>query len=152
MNWLDIILIFAVAIGAFIGFKNGLVWQAIRLLSWIASFWLAGRFYHPLAENVRRLVWGNFPSWAAYLTILITVLIASYLIAHMGKSVVDAVHLKLVDRITGSLLGALKIAIVALVIIVYIHLYAGPDTFFKNSISNSYLASAVTGIVENLRG
>ncbi len=150
MSWLDIILIFAVVAGAGLGYKSGLVWQVIRLLSWIVSFWAAGRFYVAFGGRVNAFTGINLPPLASYLIILISILLVFYLIAYICRSVVDAIHLKLFDRISGLFLGALKVCIIATVAVVFIHFRTEPDSFFNNAISGSALASRITDVAERL--
>ncbi len=149
MNWLDVILIIAVIAGALIGFRSGLVWQCIRLASWVIAFWLAGRFRRGLGEGMRNVIGLDVPDWIAYLGVLVLVLVVFYLIAHMARTLIDAIHLKLIDRITGSFLGALKVLVIALLVIFYISLYGESGTLLKEGVKGSFLAAPFIDAVES---
>jgi len=60
MNWLDIVLIVAIAIPTFIGLRIGIIKAALSLAGLIVGVILAGRYYVLLSQQlsfIPRLVW-----------------------------------------------------------------------------------------------
>jgi len=140
MNWMDIIFIVATLTGAFLGYRSGLVWQLIRIVGWIISLWLAGVYHVTFSTWATDITGTEIPSWVAYLIILILLLLCFFLFSKMIKTVIDALHLELIDRLIGLLLGAVKILIIAAIATLYIYIYAEDDSMLKEGINGSHFA------------
>ncbi len=140
MNWLDIIFIVATLTGALLGYRSGLVWQVIRIVGWIISLWLAGAYHVSFSTWITGITGTEIPSWGAYLIILILLLLSFFVFSKMIKTVIDALHLELIDRLIGLLLGSVKVLIIAAIATLYIYIYAEDDSMLKEGINGSYFA------------
>ena len=79
MNWLDIVIIILAVIGAYMGWKQGLIRMAFTLVGLIIGIVLAGQW----ADGLGELFSPNGAQWAYFLAfaiILIVVLLAANII------------------------------------------------------------------------
>src|SRR5437016_10684 len=119
MNWLDIIILVVLAIGAVMGFCTGLLWQIARLVSLALSLYLAflanagvtdwlDDQWKDVNPAVNRVI--------AFIGVFIVVYLILYLVTRLVYQAIKATKLETLDRILGALLGAVKMgAIVACV-------------------------------------
>ena len=111
MNWLDIILILALAFAAFIGFRRGIIRAVLILAGLILGVFLAGRFYSSFAD---RLPIGNDTAAKifAFIIIFIAVIAAALVLAFLLRKTLATIKLGWADRALGAILGFLAGAVV----------------------------------------
>jgi len=105
MNWLDIVLIVAIGIAAFIGLRKGIIKAALTLAGLIVGIVLAGRYYIPFSE---RLTLISSPTWAkvaAFAIIFIGIMVLATLLARLLERAASAMMLGWVNRLVGGILG-----------------------------------------------
>lgn len=106
MNFFDWVLIALFAIGAFWGFRKGLIDAALLVASIYFALLLSGQF----AGRLLNLVWEDaenqaFATAVGYVVIFIGVFIAGRIISRIIKSSLDKVKLGWTDKAGGVLVG-----------------------------------------------
>ena len=105
MNWLDIVILVAVAIATFIGLRIGIIKAALSLAGIIVGVVLAGRFYTSLAERLTFIPQENIAQAAAFAIILIGVMVIAAVIASLLKWAASVVMLGWVNHLGGAVFG-----------------------------------------------
>ncbi|MSQ31243.1 MAG: CvpA family protein [Dehalococcoidia bacterium] len=109
MNWVDLLIVGILAWTTLRAFSNGLIREAIGLLSLIAGVLLTGMYYDDLSANIEFLVPdANARRLAAFAAIFLGVAIAGQVLALVMRSVAAMLMLGPIDRIGGALLGLAK--------------------------------------------
>jgi len=112
MNWLDIIIIVALVIPAFIGLKQGIIKAVLSLAGLIIGVILAGNFYQPLSKRLAFIPNEDVANVVAFILILVAVMAIAVVLARLLKFAVSAVMLGWVDHVGGAVFGFLTGAIV----------------------------------------
>jgi len=105
MNWLDIVIIVAIAIPTMIGLRVGIIKAAFSLAGVIAGIILAGFYYIPLSERLSFISPASVAKIVAFAIILIGVIIIAALLAWLLRRVTSVMMLSGVDRVGGAILG-----------------------------------------------
>ena len=105
MNWLDIALLAIIAFSTFTGLKTGIIKSVLSLAGLIIGIILAGRYYAALAENLTFIPQETIAKIAAFLIILVGIMVIANVIAAMLKFAVSAVMLGWVNRLGGAAFG-----------------------------------------------
>lgn len=105
MNWLDIVILVAIAIFFFVGFKNGLIKTAISLAGLIAGVILAGRFSPALAALLTFLPSESIANMAAFAIIFVAVMVAASVLAFILTRVASAILMGWVNHLAGGAAG-----------------------------------------------
>lgn len=106
MNWLDIVIVVIVGICAFIGLVKGLIKAVLSLAGLIVGIILAGHYYRPFSEHLTFIPTDTLAKVAAFLIILIGVMVLATLLARLLKWAASALMLGWVNRLGGAILGA----------------------------------------------
>src|ERR1043165_866694 len=111
MNWLDILLLVTVALGAALGFWSGLLWQVARILSLGISLYAAIVANSKVAEQLAEH-WKDATPLVHRVAAFIAVFALSYLVLYLITRIIHdgirATRLELFDRLLGAILGAAK--------------------------------------------
>ena len=105
MNWLDLVIIVAIAIPTFLGLRIGIIKAVFSLVGLIVGVLLAGRYYVPFSEQLTFIPQPSVAKIVAFAIILIGVMVVTRVIASLLKRVASAVLLGWVDRIGGAIFG-----------------------------------------------
>ena len=138
MNWLDIILILALLLAAFIGFRRGIIKVVLILAGLILGVFLAGRFYSNFAD---RLPIGNDTTAKvlAFIIIFIAVIAAAFVLAFFLRRTLAAIRLGWTDRLAGAILGFIAGAVICgALLALFGHFF---DT--KGTVGQSWIASVL---------
>ena len=111
MNWLDIVIIVAIAIPTFIGLRAGIIKLALSLAGVIVGVVLAGHYYVPLSSRLSFITDENMAKIAAFVIIMIGVLVIAGVIAGLLKWVTSIVMLGWLNSLGGAVFGLLLGAI-----------------------------------------
>ena len=109
MNWVDLLIAGVLAWTTLRAFSNGLIREAIGLLSLVAGVLLSGAYYDDLATNIDFLV--PDPATrrlAAFTAIFAGTAIAGQVIALVMRQAAAILMLGPIDRIGGALFGLAK--------------------------------------------
>lgn len=107
MNWLDTVIIVAIAITTFIGLKIGLIKAVLSLVGLIVGVILARLFYIPLSEQLSFIPQAALAKIAAFAIIMIGVMIIAGVLAMVLKWITSVIMLGWVNRIGGAVFGLL---------------------------------------------
>jgi membrane protein required for colicin V production len=92
---------FSIVLGAW----RGLVWEAVSLLGWVASFWIAQKTTPALAHWLN---WQGFWSIVGFVLLFLASLLFFGLMSAVLKKGVKAIGLRPIDRSLGAIFGCLR--------------------------------------------
>jgi membrane protein required for colicin V production len=137
MNWLDIVIIVAIAITTFIGLKIGLIKTVLSLAGLIIGVILAGLFYVPLSEKLTFISQPTLSKVVAFAIILVGIMVIAAVLAMVLKWATSLMMLGWVNRIGGAALGLVLGSILCgAVLALWVSLFGAGET-----IANSGLAA-----------
>lgn len=111
MNWLDIVLVIAIAVSALIGVKKGVIGIALTLAGLVLGVFLAGRYYILLSQNLSFISHAGLAKVAAFAIIFIGVMIIAGVLARLLGKIASAIMMGWANRIGGGVLGGILGAI-----------------------------------------
>ena len=140
MNWVDLLIAGAIAWTTFRAFSNGLIREAISLLSLIAGLVLSGAFYDDLSANLEFLVpEPNTRRLAAFAAIFLGTAIAGQVLGMIMRSVAAVLMLGPFDRIGGAAFGFLKGLLFVQVLLIAVSVFPAATSVSK-AVADSKLA------------
>jgi membrane protein required for colicin V production len=105
MNWLDIVIIIALAIAVLIGLKFGLIKAVLLLAGIIVGVALAGHYSGPLGERLTFISSPGVAKGVAFAIIMLAVLAAAAIVAGLLTWAAKLVLLGWVNRLGGAIIG-----------------------------------------------
>ncbi|MBA7677425.1 hypothetical protein ES703_85682 [subsurface metagenome] len=111
MNWLDIVIIVAIAIPTIIGLKVGIISAVLSLAGIIVGVILAGRYYLSLSEQLTFIPQAGAAKIIAFAIIVIGVMIIAVVIARLLRRIASVLLLGWINQIGGAAFGLLLGAI-----------------------------------------
>ena len=105
MNWLDIVIIIAIAIPTIIGLSTGIIKSALTLIGVILGIILAGHYYAPLSEQLTFISQTAIANIVAFVIILTGVIIVAILLSRLLERVASMLLLGWVNRLGGAAFG-----------------------------------------------
>ena len=133
MQTIDIIISALLLIGLISGLRDGLVKQIASLAGVIGGLLLGRSFYMPVGEWLIDVL--GFSSEAAYVTafilILIVVPLLFSLVGWLVSKLLSAICLGWINRLLGGLVGVLKFALLAGVIITGVEFFDKRDALLS---------------------
>ena len=140
MNWLDIVIIVAIAITTFLGLKIGLIKAVLSLVGLIVGVILARLFYVPLSEQLGFIPQATVAKVVAFAIIMIGVMIIAGVLAMVLKWITSMIMLGWVNRIGGAVFGLVLGAIICgAFLALWINIFGAGEV-----IANSSLASILS--------
>ena len=140
MNWLDIVIIVAIAITTFIGLKIGLIKAVLSLVGLIVGVVLARLFYVPLSEQLGFIPQATVAKVVAFAIIMIGVMIIAGVLAMVLKWITSVMMLGWVNRIGGAVFGLVLGAIICgAFLALWVEIFGAGEV-----IANSSLASILS--------
>ena len=156
MHWLDVALLVLLGTGAALGFWSGLVMQVARLLSLGISLWATMALNEPatklLHERVAPETSLTVLHGIAYVAVFLVAYITLFALSRIVYKLVRASKLVLLDRISGAVLGAAKMALILAPLCLLLQFLALPATeeWMQQSKIAPALAAGVKTAVELL--
>ncbi len=136
MNWLDIVIIIALALTTFLGFKTGLIKAALSLAGLIVGVILAGRCYLTFSEWLSFIPNENAAKIAAFVIIVIGVMIIAAVLAHLLKWAVSAMMLGWVNHLGGAVLGlALGVIFCGAILAIWVKWLGAGSTITESAVA-----------------
>ena len=105
MNWLDIVILVALAVAAFMGLRFGLIKAVLLLAGIVVGVVLAGHFSGPLGERLTFITSEGVAKGVAFAIIMIGVLAVAAIVASLLTWATKVVMLGWVNRLGGAILG-----------------------------------------------
>ena len=107
MNWLDIVILVAVAIATFLGLRIGLIKAVLVLVGIIVGVVLAGYYSGPLGQRLTFIPGEGVAKVVAFAIILVGVLAVAAIVAWLLTWAAKAIMLGWVNRLGGAIFGLL---------------------------------------------
>lgn len=111
MNWIDIVLVIAIAISALIGMKKGVIGIALTLAGLVLGVFLAGRYYILFSQYLSFISHAGLVKVAAFAIIFIGVMVIAGVLARLLGKIASAIMMGWANRIGGGVLGGILGAI-----------------------------------------
>jgi len=150
MSMIDIVILVFVCIGAYSGFRKGLVLEIISL----SAFFIA------IIMGIKLMDWGiqlldeyiegydTFLPFIVFIVIFIVIVLVMNLLGKAVKKVLDMTLLGSIDDLAGALLGVIKWA---LMLSIFFWLYESfGGGFSEETVSDSYLYDPVSNFAPGL--
>ncbi len=113
MNWLDVVLVIAIAVSVFIGVKKGVIEIALTLGGLVLGIFLAGRYYVPFSQQIPFISSEGVAKVAAFAIIFIGVMAVASVIARLLSKAASAIMMGWANRLGGAVLGGIMAALFA---------------------------------------
>ncbi len=137
MSTADIIIGIILLIGAYSGYKKGLILELIAIVAFVLAILGGFKLLHIGMEYVSRVYdgLGNFLPFVAFMVLFILILIVVNMIGKILKKAIDWTPFGVVDNLAGALIGVAKWA---LAVSILLWVMSGlsinlPDSFTDNS-------------------
>lgn len=135
MNWVDWAIIAIIGISSLMSLRRGFVREAISLVSWVAAFMVARLFSTSLAVVLAPYI--ETPSLrllAAFAILFVITLIVGALVGMLIGALVSATGLSATDRVLGIGFGAVRGALVVVLIVALLGMTpAVDDSWWRES-------------------
>lgn len=142
MNWLDIALVAAIAFVTWRAYVNGFIRELVSLSVAFLAIPIAGIFYGDMFPKVKPIVDNdNLARLVSFLAILIGVIVAGQVAAHLLKRTVAMLNLGALDHVAGGAFGFAKAVLIAQVVLIALVVFPKPD--IQPSIDDSAVATAL---------
>ena len=141
LSVLDWIIIAIIAIGILLGFMKGAVKQAATIVGLVAGLLLARALFSQLGERLT-VELGTSVSVSqviAFFLIWILVPVVFLLLASMLTKALEIVHLGIVNRLLGALLGAVKYAFIVSLAVSFLEYIDNKDELINRTVKQSSL-------------
>ena len=140
MNWLDILILAALAWFTWAAYRSGLVREFITLAAILLALPIAGLFYDRLAERLVDIIGGQTgAAVVAFLMIFVAVIVAGQLASIAVKQAVQLLHLGWADHSAGAFFGFVKGLLIVEALLILFVTYPEPD--FREDVAGSPTAS-----------
>lgn len=123
MNYLDIIILLPLVYGIFRGFHKGFAIELATLAALILGVWGAYKFSYitTIFLSDKFDINGDYLPYVSFFITFIIIVILVNLLGKMLDNLLKAVSLGFLNRIAGSILGFLKMAVVMCLLVFLVH-------------------------------
>lgn len=113
MNFVDIILLILLLVGAYHGYKKGLILELITIVAFILAIIGGFKLLHVGMDYISRVYdgLGSLLPFVAFLVIFVVIIILVNAVGGILKKIIDWTPLGFIDNLAGALIGMLKWAI-----------------------------------------
>jgi membrane protein required for colicin V production len=113
--WVDGLVLAAVGLGAYRGYKTGVLRQAVSILGWFVGFMLALQLMDTAGQALEASlpVDERLAPVVGFVLVLVAVRLGLFLLRQAFESILDAFHLSFLNRAGGSVVGAFQGVLVA---------------------------------------
>jgi len=105
MNWLDIVILVAIALATVAGLGIGIIRAALSLIGLVVGVVLAGHYYIPFSHLLSFVLQPGVAKVVAFVIILVAVMAAVVWLAILLRRATKAVKLGWADRFGGAVFG-----------------------------------------------
>lgn len=105
MSWIDVVVIVPVIMGAFWGWRNGLIRWAITSIGAVVGIIVAGRTYDNFSSSFNFVDNESLRSVLSYAVVFLFFLVIAWVFARIAKGFLNVLLLGWVDNLAGLALG-----------------------------------------------
>lgn len=146
MNWLDIVILVAIALATVAGLRIGIIRAALSLVGLVFGVVLAGHYYIPLSQVLDSFLQPGVAKVVAFIIILAVVMVAAAFLAIFLRRGASAIKLGWADRLGGAVFGLVMGAILCgCLLAIWVKFVGGGET-----ITESTLAPVFLGLLDYL--
>lgn len=141
MNYLDILLIIPIIIGAWRGFKKGFVIELFTLLALLVGIYAGIHFSDFMASILRENI-GITSKYLPAISFTITFLLVGagvYFAGKMIEKAIKVVALGMLNKFVGMLFGAIKMVFILSISVVILDAYDQHGDFLSDELKNESL-------------
>ncbi len=153
MNNLDLFLCLPIAYGLYKGFKKGLVFEIISIVSLVIALFLSKRFSN-IAEQYlmnQEIISEKYLGVVSFILLFITIVLVINLIGKIIEKVLKTVHLQFINKIAGAVFGGIKFFLIISVMVFFFDRFNGyMEVINPKSIQQSKLYQSSIGVSEFL--
>ena len=119
MSITDIIILIILALGAYSGYKKGLILELIAIIAFILAIIGGFKLLHVGMEYVSKVYegFGNFLPFVAFLVLFVLILIVVNMAGQVLKKIIDWTPLGVMDNIAGAIVGVAKWALLLSIVL-----------------------------------
>jgi len=140
MNWLDILLLVAIALATVVGLGIGIIRAALALVGLVFGIVLAGRYYIPLSQVLDAVLQSGVAKVVAFVIILAAVLAAAALLAIFLRRGASAIKLGWADRLGGAVFGLVMGALLCgCLLAIWVKFVGGGETITESTVARILL-------------
>jgi membrane protein required for colicin V production len=113
LSTVDIIIIIILALGAYSGYKKGLILELIAIVAFVLAIIGGFKLLHVGMEYISRVYegFGSFLPFIAFLVLFVLILILVNMVGKILKKIIDWTPFGLVDNAAGAVIGIAKWAL-----------------------------------------
>ena len=118
MNYLDIIIAIPLLLGAYKGFRRGLIFEVAMIIGLIFGIYLAFKFGNMFESVAAKIVHNStlLPYFSFFL-IFSLVILAMVLLAKLFEGILKITNLNMFNKVAGALFGLLKFGLIISVLL-----------------------------------
>ncbi len=152
MTWLDFVIIALIVLSAVFGVFRGFVREALSLIIWVLSFWLASRYARDAAVYLEAWIpYQDARLVAAFVALFFAVLVVGMIISRLVVSLVRASGIS-GDRSLGAVFGLLRgIVIVAILVMVTAITPLADEEAWRQSMLTGYFETLAAWSLDALK-
>jgi len=119
LRTLDLILLIPLLIGAYTGYKRGLIMELVGIIALIMAVMGAFKLLHTGIEFLSKYIpaYSNFIPFIAFIGIFIGILILVNMLGHATKKFLDLTILGVFDNFAGAIIGIFKWAFLVSIVL-----------------------------------
>lgn len=139
MNYLDILLLVPILIGAWKGFRNGLIIELFTLLALLVGIYAAIHFSDYAATLLDNNT-GYSGEYAPIIAFILTFLAVGAMVFFLGKAlekVVSIVQLSAINKFAGIVFGVIKMMFVSSIIVIILDSIDQHNNFISKELKES---------------
>jgi uncharacterized membrane protein required for colicin V production len=149
MNWLDPVILLAVAWFTFSAFQAGFIRETVTIVAAILGVALAGLFYEDLADDVLIFMEGEtLANIIAFGIIFGATALAGQMLALVLKPTVHLLQLGIFDQLAGAVFGFLKAMVFVQIFLIVFVTY--PKWGLADAIDDSVFGSLTVRLIDNV--
>lgn len=154
MSIFDLVLLFLLLVGAYKGFRRGLMLEIAGLIAFLLGIYLGVRFL----EEGKALLAGftdiqtEYLPYAAFLLLFVVVVVGVHLLGYLLKKILDMTLLGTFDNLAGAFLGLLKFAFaISLLLWLLVRLQVIlPGEWLADSVVYDYVAPVAPFVIDKV--
>jgi membrane protein required for colicin V production len=140
VNWLDIVLLVAIALATVVGLGIGIIRAALSLAGLILGIVLAGHYYLPFSHVLDAFLQPGVAKVVAFIIILAAVMAAAAFLAIFLRRGASAIKLGWADRLGGAVFGlAMGAIFCGGLLAIWVKFFGGAEAITQSTVARLLL-------------